>query len=62
MNPLAWPGEVWSTKPVMPLPVLGAPGFYEDGRVFRPRRPLVRDAPAGTRDLPATLLNSPPGP
>jgi hypothetical protein len=70
-EPLAWPGELWSTKPFMALPVLGvpgwwpaneAPGYYEDSRVFRPRRPLVRDAPAGTRDVPTTLLNSAPGP
>lgn len=70
-EPVAWPGETWSTKPFMPLPVLGVPGwwpanevpgFYDDRSVFRPRRPLARDAPAGARDLAATQLNSAPEP
>lgn len=70
-EPLAWPGERWSTKPFMPMPVLGVPGwwpaneapdFYADDRVFRPRRPLARDAHAGAPDLAVLPLNSAPKP
>ena len=46
-DPLALSSEQWASKPFMPLPVLGIPGwwpasqdprFYEDKQVFRPMR------------------------
>jgi hypothetical protein len=70
-EPVAWLGEVWSTKPFMPLPVLGVPGwwpaneapdFYGDERVFRPHRLHVGDAPAVSQDLVVALLNLAPEP
>ena len=46
-DPLDWAADQWATKPFLPLPVLGIPGwwpanedpaFYADSQVFRPAR------------------------
>lgn len=53
-DPRAWPADEWASKPFLPLPVLGIPGwwpanedpdFYADATVFRPPRLKPGGAP-----------------
>ena len=68
-DPLALSGDDWASKPFLPLPVLGVPGwwpaneapdFYADAAVFRPLRRDVQQAGNQARNQAANQAGKKP--